>query len=444
MYLLSPTYTGKLLTNANLPQVGGLLLATNNGGLSRVSSQKFATVRPIKTDFTVTKTLFNLPENVIYLDGNSLGALPKGVAERVQHVVNDQWGTSLIRGWNDHGWIHTPSTIGDRIGKLIGAAPGTVLCTDNTSINVFKVLGAALKLRPDRRTILSDTGNFPTDLYMAQGLNQLLDAGHELKLVTPEEVEAALDDTIAVMMVTEVDYRTGRRHDMKRLTKAAHDAGALAIWDLAHSAGAFPVKLDACDADFAIGCGYKYLNGGPGAPAFVYANKKHHETMRTPLAGWWGHAAPFDFDLKYRPAAGIDQMRVGTAPILAMAAMDAALDLWDDVDLEDIRTRSVDLCELFIAEVEARCPELELASPRDANVRGSQVSFRSQNGYAVMQALIAGGVIGDFRAPDIIRFGFTPLYISPEDVVRAAEILEDTLKFRKWDKPEYSVRAAVT
>ncbi|MDX5592413.1 kynureninase [Pseudovibrio sp. SPO723] len=401
-------------------------------------------VRKTHTDFEATKRLFTLPGSLIYLDGNSLGAMPKNVSERVQKTVDEQWGVSLIRGWNDHGWVHKPSSIGDRIGKLIGAENGTVLCGDNTSINVFKALATAVKMRPDRHIILSDTGNFPTDLYMAQGLSSLLEQGHELRLVEPEGVEAALDETIAVMMLTEVDYRTGRRHNMKSLTAKAHEVGALTLWDLAHSAGAFPVHLDACEADFAVGCGYKYLNGGPGAPAFVYAAKRHHEAMTTPLAGWWGHETPFSFDLDYRPASGINQMRVGTPSVLAMAAMEAALDLWDLVSLDDVRIRSVDLCELFIAEVERRCPELTLASPRSAEDRGSQVSFHAEEGYAIMQALIADGVIGDFRAPDIIRFGFTPLYIGPEDVVGAAEALERILKERRWDRPEFKVKAAVT
>ena len=339
-----------------------------------------------------------------------------------------------------------PTRVGDRIGRLIGANPGTVVAADSTSINVHKVLSAALQLVPGRRVILSDTGNFPTDLYMAQGLINQLDAGHELRLVEPEAVADAIDETIAAVMLTEIDYRTGRRHDMAALTEAAHRAGAIAIWDLAHSAGALPVDLTGTNADFAVGCGYKYLNGGPGAPAFLYVRSDHQETIAPALSGWLGHAAPFDFDTSYAPGPGIERMRVGTAPILALAALDTALDLWDDIDMADVRARSIELSELFIAEVEAKTAGqgVTLASPRDSTIRGSQVSFRYVEGYAVMQALIARGVIGDFRAPDILRFGFTPLYTTDDEVRAAAEHLADILATREWDKPEFKVRAKVT
>ncbi|NBN64599.1 kynureninase [Microvirga tunisiensis] len=390
------------------------------------------------------RAAFDLPAGVIYLDGNSLGALPAHVPARVEEVVRTQWGTSLIRAWNTHGWVEMQRRIGDRIGRLVGAAPGQIVAGDSTSINLFKVLAAALALRPERKVILSDTGNFPTDLYMAQGLRDLLGQGHELRLVAPEEVADAIDESIAVTMITQVDYRTGRRHDMKDLTARAHAAGAIAIWDLAHSAGAFQVELDACQADFAIGCGYKYLNGGPGAPAFVYVAERHHATAVQPLAGWHGHDAPFAFDLDYRPAHGVDQMKVGTPPVLSMAALEAALEVFDDVDMTALRAKSVSLCELFIREVESRCEGLVLASPRNADQRGSQVSFRFPEGYALMQALIARGVIGDFRAPDIVRFGFTPLYVSHADVIAAVDILADILATRAWDRPEYKTRAKVT
>ncbi|SUA99700.1 Kynureninase [Pannonibacter phragmitetus] len=390
------------------------------------------------------RAAFALPEGVIYLDGNSLGTLPAHVPQRVADVVTKQWGESLIRAWNEHDWVDLPRRVGDRIGRLVGAAPGTVIAGDSTSINLFKVLSAALALRPERKVILSDTGNFPTDLYMAQGLRDLLDAGHELRLVAPEEVAGAITDEIAVMMITQVDYRTGRRHDMAALTRLAHEAGALAIWDLAHSAGAFKVELDACGADFAIGCGYKYLNGGPGAPAFLYVAERHQAVARQPLNGWMGHDAPFAFDLDYRGAKGVDQFRVGTPPILSLSALDAALDVFDDVDMDVLRAKSVSLCELFIREVESRCEGLELASPRNPDERGSQVSFRFAEGYALMQALIARGVIGDFRAPDIVRFGFTPLYLSHADVVKAVDILADILATRSWDAPQFKTRAKVT
>ncbi|ADZ72006.1 kynureninase [Polymorphum gilvum] len=390
------------------------------------------------------RAAFELPAGVIYLDGNSLGPLPAHVPERLAGVVRAQWGQSLIRAWNDHDWIDLPRRVGDRIARLVGAASGTVVAGDSTSVNLFKVLAAALALRPGRTVILSDTGNFPTDLYMAQGLRDLLARGHELRVVAPEEVAGALGPDVAVLMLTEVDYRTGRRHDMAALTRAAHVAGALAVWDLAHSAGALPVDLAGAGADFAVGCGYKYLNGGPGAPAFLYVAPRHQAEAVQPLAGWMGHEAPFAFDLDYRPAAGADRMRVGTPPILSLAALDAALDVFDDVDMAALRARSISLCELFRTEVEARCPGLVLASPRDPQARGSQVSFRFADGYALMQALIERGVIGDFRAPDIVRFGFAPLYVSHADVLAAVDILADILDTRAWDAPRFKIRAKVT
>ncbi len=387
---------------------------------------------------------FALPRDVIYLDGNSLGVLPAHVPARMQQVVAEEWGQSLIRGWNDHAWIDLPEKVGNRIGRLIGAEPGSVVACDSTTINVFKVLSAALALRPDRSVIVSDKGNFPTDLYVADGLTKLLDKGHILRLVEPENVTQAISEDVAVVMLTEVDYKTGRRHDMKAITEMAHAAGALMIWDLAHSAGAFPVDLAGAGADFAVGCGYKYLNGGPGAPAFLYVAPRHQDNVRPALTGWMGHQAPFAFDLDYRPATGIDRMRVGTPPVLSLSALDAALDVFDDVDMEELRRKSISLSELFIREVESRKIGLELASPRDPNERGSQVSFRFKEGYALMQALISCGVIGDFRAPDIVRFGFTPLYISHADVLRAVDTLEKILITRMWDREEFKKRQKVT
>ena len=387
---------------------------------------------------------FTLPQGVIYLDGNSLGVLPAHVPERIADVVQNQWGQSLIRGWNTHDWIDLPGRVGNRIARLIGAPAGTVVACDSTSVNVFKMLAAALDLRPERSVILSDSGNFPTDLYMASGLRDLLQRGHELRIVAPEDVAGALTEDVAVMMLTEVDYKTGRRHDMGRLTKMAHDVGALTLWDLAHSAGAIPVDLTEANADFAVGCGYKYLNGGPGAPAFLYVAPRHQPAVKPPLTGWFGHEAPFAFDLDYRPASGVDRMRVGTPPVLSLASLDAALDIFDDVDMAIVQKKSTSLCDLFIQEVTAKCPELTLATPLDASARGSQVSFRFEEGYALMQALISRGVIGDFRAPDIVRFGFTPLYLSHQNVIDAVAILADILSTRAWDAPQFKVRAKVT
>ncbi|WP_084352454.1 kynureninase [Primorskyibacter flagellatus] len=395
-------------------------------------------------DFTATREMFDLPEGVIYLDGNSLGPLPKAAAERISRTVQDEWGEMLITGWNRAGWMAQPSVLGDRIGALLGAPTGSVVLGDTLSVKIYQALAAALHMCPDRKVILSDSGNFPSDLYMAQGLIAGLDKGHELRVVAPEEVADAITEEVAALMITEVDYRTGRRHDMPALTAKAHDKGALAIWDLAHSAGAVPVDLTAGKADFACGCTYKFLNGGPGAPAFIYVAPQHADTAQPALSGWLGHEAPFAFDADYRPGQGIERMRVGTPAVLQMAALETALDIWDGVDMQALRKASLALGDLFIAEMRAPCPDLTLATPEAHAMRGSQISFRHPQGYAVMQALIARGVIGDFRAPDILRFGITPLYISQDDVSAAAKILAEILDQKLWDRPEYHKRAAVT
>ena len=388
--------------------------------------------------------MFHLPDGVIYLDGNSLGPLPLAAHERVARLLRDEWGEMLIRGWNDAGWMDQPGRLGDRIGRLIGAPRGTVVMGDTLSIKVYQAVAAALEMRPERRVILSDHGNFPSDLYIVDGLIRTLGRDHEIRLAAPADIAGALDESVAVLMLTEVDYRTGRRHDMGRLTEAAHAAGALTIWDLAHSAGALPIDLDAAGADFAVGCTYKYLNAGPGAPAFIYVSPEHVGHVRPALSGWLGHASPFAFDLDYRSGPGIERMRVGTPPIIAFAALDAALDVWDEVSIHDVRARSMELSELFIAEVEQCCPELELVSPRSAEDRGSQVSFRFEHAYPTMQALIDRGVIGDFRAPDVMRFGIAPLYLDATDMIRAAEILGEIVAERLWDRPQYQERRAVT
>jgi kynureninase len=390
------------------------------------------------------KHLFDLPEGVIYLDGNSLGPLPKSVPARVAEAVTAEWGAHLIKGWNLDGWMAQPSRVGDLVGRLIGAPAGSVVMGDTLSIKVYQALSAALEMRPGRHVVLSDSGNFPTDLYMAEGLIRHLNHGHELRVVAPEEVAHAITDDVAAVMLTQVDYRTGRMHDMDAITARAHAAGAVMIWDLAHSAGAVPVDIAGSNAEFAVGCTYKYLNGGPGAPAFIYIRQDIADTVQPALAGWLGHAVPFAFEPDYRPAPGVERMRVGTPPVLQMTALEAAMEVWESVGMAELRAASVTLCETFIREVETRCPELELVSPRDAARRGSQVSFRFEHGYAAMQALIARDVIGDFRAPDIMRFGFTPLYVSEEDVVRAAEILQQIIAGRLWDRPEYLERQRVT
>jgi kynureninase len=390
------------------------------------------------------KELFDLPDDVIYLDGNSLGPLPTAALKRAENVMRREWGVDLIRAWNTADWMTLPQKVGDKIAPLIGAPAGSIATGDTLSIKVFQALGAALKMRPDRRVILSDNGNFPTDLYMAQGLVDALDQDYELKTPAPEDVIDAIDASVAVVMLTHVDYRSGRLHDMSEITKRAHDAGAIVIWDLAHSAGAMPIDLAKCHAEFAVGCTYKYLNGGPGSPAFIYVRPDIADQVKPILAGWMGHTAPFAMDSKYQPASATERLRVGTPPIIQLSVLDTALDIWTDVDLHQVRDASIELSELFIQEVEARCPQLKLASPRNADQRGSQVSFRFEQGYAAMQALVDHGVIGDFRAPNIMRFGFTPMYLNKSDVLKASDVIEDIISNEIWKRPKYQTVSLVT
>ena len=394
-------------------------------------------------DWSATRAAFDLPDGVIYLDGNSLGPQPRAVPAALARCLGE-WRTQLIGGWNEAGWMADPMAQGDRIGRLIGAPPGTTVVGDTLSVKVHQALAAALDLRPDRRVILSDTGNFPTDLYMAEGLIAALDRGHALRLVEPQDVAGALTDEVAVLMLTHVDYRTGRMHDMAGLTARAHELGALTLWDLAHSAGAVPLDVADAGADFAAGCTYKYLNAGPGAPAFMHVRPGLIDRVRPALSGWLGHAAPFAFEPSYRPGTGIERMRVGTPPVIQMAALSAALDLWDGVDMAALRARSVELSERFITGVATRCPDLRLASPRDPARRGSQVSFRHPEGHAIVQALIARGVIGDFRAPDILRFGITPLYLGAAEIDAAVERMGAVMDGAEWDRPEHRARKTVT
>jgi len=390
------------------------------------------------------KNLFDIPKGMIYLDGNSLGPLPKVVADAVQKTVRDEWGSQLIKGWNVCHWMDQPVRVGNKIAKIIGAASGSVVMGDTLSIKLFQALAAALAMRPDRKVILSDSGNFPTDLYIAEGLVKLKEQGFELKVVNPADLVNSIDETIAVVMLTEVDYRTGRRYAMNEITAFAHNAGALMLWDLAHSAGAVDLNIEASKCEFAVGCTYKYLNGGPGAPAFIYVRPDLTLAARPALSGWLGHQAPFAFKQSYTPAQDIERMRIGTPPVIQMTALEAALEIWDDVAISDIRKTAIALSELFIKEVESRCSELELVSPRESHLRGSQVSFASENGYAIMQAIIAQNVIGDFRAPNIMRFGFTPLFIDEQDVLAAVTVLENVLINKLWDKPEYKTANRVT
>ncbi len=405
-------------------------------------------------DFGRTRARFALPEGLLYLDGNSLGPLPVDATERLGARVAEEWGERLIRGWNDCGWMDEPVRLGDRIGRLIGAPPGSTVVGETLSIRVWQALAAALSTpreghAPDsrRNVVLSDTGNFPSDLYMAEGLLGQLDRGHELRTVEPEALHDALDASVAALLVTHVDYRTGRLHDMASLTARAHAHGVPVIWDLAHSTGAVPVDVAAVDADFAVGCTYKYLNAGPGAPAFLHVAPRLIESVRPALAGWLGHAAPFDFEPRYRPGPGIERMRVGTPPVLANAVLDAALDVWESIgwDMEAVRAESMRLSEAFVSAVEAGTDALELASPRDPHARGSQVSFRHPDAYAIVRALIeCHDVIGDFRAPDLARFAFTPLYLTREEVAEAARRVVRVVREREYDDAAFRARAGVT
>ncbi|NVD72639.1 kynureninase [Duganella sp. BJB1802] len=388
---------------------------------------------------------FDLPDHVIYLDGNSLGARPKAALARAQDVIAREWGHDLIRSWNSAGWFELPKRLGNRLAPLIGGMDGEVVVTDTTSVNLFKALAAALHMqagdpaRAGRRVIVTERSNFPTDIYMAQGLSGWLERGYSVKLVdSVEELPAAIGADTAVVLLTHVNYRTGYQHDMRATSALAHAAGALIVWDLAHSAGAVPVDLNADGADLAVGCTYKYLNGGPGAPAFIWVPRKHQERFRQPLSGWWGHAAPFAMAPDFAPTDGIGRALCGTQPVVSLAMVECGLDVFGQTSMAAIRAKSLALTDLFIMLVEQRCAAhpLGLVTPREHARRGSQVSFTHPHGYAVMSALIARGVIGDYREPAIMRFGFTPLYTSYADVWDAVEILRDIL-----DRKDYNIDA---
>ena len=398
------------------------------------------------------KAQFDLPEDVIYLDGNSLGVLPRSARTRSAEVLQQEWGTGLIRSWNAAGWFDLPGRLGDKLARLVGAEPGEVVVTDTTSLNLFKALAAALRIQqashPDRRAIISERDNFPTDLYMVQGMIDFLQHGYELRLVDADHpLEQALGcNDGAVVLLSHVNYRTGAMHDMAAVTALTHEHGALIVWDLAHSAGAVLVDLRGADADFAVGCTYKYLNGGPGSPAFIWVSPQHQDRFWQPLSGWWGHDRPFAMAVDYQPAHGIRRFLCGTQPILSMALVECGLDVALQADMTAVRAKSLALTDLFVSLVETRCAghALTLITPRDHAARGSHVSFRHPNGYAVMQALIARGVIGDYREPEVLRFGVTPLYLGYADIWDAVEVLRDILDTRAWDRPEFFRRATVT
>jgi kynureninase len=388
------------------------------------------------------RKLFALPPGVVYLDGNSLGALPLGTASRLGEVVRKEWGEGLVRSWNDANWIGLPKKLGGMIAPLIGARAEEVIACDSTSVNLFKLIAAALQMRPGRKVVLSEPGNFPTDLYMIAGLEAQGLA--QKRLAARGELERALDEDVALLLLTHVHYKTGAMHDMARLTRAAHAVGALVLWDLSHSVGAVPVDLNACEADLAVGCGYKYLNGGPGAPAFAYVAQRHHDAIAQPLTGWMGHAAPFAFTDDYTPAAGIDRLLTGTPPILGLAALEEGVRLIADAGIERLVAKSRALSEFLRGAIARAAPDLTCLSPADPTARGSQLSFRHPEAYALCQALIARGVIGDFREPGILRLGLAPIYLRFEDCWHAAQALGEVLASGEWERKEFGVRSAVT
>jgi kynureninase len=385
---------------------------------------------------------FLVPEGVIYLDGNSLGCLPKATPARIEQVVREEWGQDLIRSWNGAGWIDMPARVGAKIAPLIGAQPHEVIACDSTSVNLFKLISAALALRPERKVVLSEPGNFPTDLYMIEGLEKQGLA--ERRLAERGKLVEALGDDVALLLLTHTHYKTGELFDMGELTRAAHAAGALVLWDLSHSGGALTVDLNGCGADFAVGCGYKYFNGGPGAPAYAFVAERHLEAAQQPLTGWMGHVAPFAFSDDYAPAPGVEKLLCGTPPILGLAALEVGVDLIAEIGVQRLYAKSQKLSEFFRQCLAESGVTLDLVSPADPARRGSQISFRAPEAYAICQALIARGVIGDFRDPDILRFGFAPAYLRFEDVAEAARHLAEVLKSGEWQRAEFRERAAVT
>ncbi|HEU0097836.1 MAG TPA: kynureninase [Allosphingosinicella sp.] len=385
---------------------------------------------------------FVLPEGIIYLDGNSLGALPKAAIARQRAVVEEEWGSELIRSWNTRGWIEAPQRVGAKIAALIGAKPNEVIVADSTSVNLFKLIIAAAALAPGRRRLVSEAGNFHTDLHIAAGAAEL--AGLRLDVVGRDSIESAIDADTNLLLLTHVHFKAGFRFDMAAMTARAKAAGALTLWDLSHSAGAVPLDLNRDGAELAVGCGYKYLNGGPGAPAFLYVAEHLQDRLMPPLRGWMGHAEPFAFTDDYRPAPGIDRFLVGTPPMLSLAALESGVESFEGADMGSLWAKSVALFDLFAELVDARCPELDCISPRDPERRGSHISFRHPAAFQLCQALIADGVIGDFRAPDVVRFGLTPLYLGFEDVWQAVERLRLILDTGRWRDPRFAVRGKVT
>jgi kynureninase len=402
--------------------------------------------RDARDSLAHARSRFVIPDNVIYLDGNSLGALPASASARLANVIAREWGEDLIRSWNKNDWIGMPARLGARIAQLIGASADEVIVADSTSVNLFKLAAGAVRMQAPRRVVLTERSNFPTDLYVLQGLEELMGGAIELRMVERDELQNALTAEVALLALTHTDYKSGEIHDMRGLNAAAHAVGALTLWDLSHSAGAMELFLGRDETDFAIGCGYKYLNGGPGAPAYLFVARTHQAVLRQPLSGWMGHAAPFDFSERYRPADGMLRNLCGTQAVLSMAAFEEGLKTFDGIDMHALREKAKALGDLFLALVEERCHDagFEIACPRGADKRGSQVSLRHPEGYAIMQALIEQGVIGDFRAPDYLRFGFAPLYTRYVDVWNAVDRLANILASESWRQERFGIRAAVT
>ena len=403
--------------------------------LTRATFESFDRADPLRS----FRDKFAMPEGVIYLDGNSLGALPRASVARIRNVVETEWGQDLIRSWNKNGWMDLQLRVGDKIGALIGAQPGETIVADSTSVNLFKTLGAALKLNSNRRVIVTEAENFPTDIYIAQGLVEFLGGTHELRLTETEQIESAIGTDVAVLMLTHVDYRTGRMWDMRRVTALARSAGVVTIWDLSHSAGAVPVDLSDAAPDFAVGCGYKYLNGGPGAPAFLYVAKRHLDHLAMPLTGWLGHAKPFAFETHFRPADGIARTRVGTPPILSLAPLEVGVDIVAEATMKALRAKSVQQTDLLMAVVAQELRELgvETVSPADAASRGSQVCLRHPQAWPITQALISQGIVGDFRTPNILRFGIAPLYVGFSELWDAVAAIKEIITSGSWNHPQF-------
>ena len=393
------------------------------------------------------KSRFDLPSDTVYLDGNSLGPALKSMKSAMAEVVQEQWGNGLITSWNKHNWIDLPITVGEKIAKLIGAAPGQVICTDSVSINLYKLLSCALNLNAGRRIVLTESTNFPTDIYIADGIKSVLGNDNcQIVLCPDANILDALSEDVAVLMLTQVDFRSGKLHDIAKVTAAAHSFGIIVIWDLAHSAGALPLELDAWNVDFAVGCGYKYLNGGPGAPAFIYAAKRHHRSIKQPLQGWMGHKAPFDFEIDYKASQDIRQFLCGTPPIISMHMLNTALDIFEGINMQQVRDKAISLSLFFeslISESKS-CTSLELASPSEPSQRGNQLAYQHPDAYAICQALIARNVIADFRSPDILRFGFSPLFLSFSDIAKAVMTLESLFETKSFLDPKYNQRHRVT